>query len=68
MISCILFDFDNTLYDYELVNKIALNKLFDELVLNNNLNKKYLEKYIKNLIIILKIQIIVTTNLIKQFI
>jgi putative hydrolase of the HAD superfamily len=49
MISCILFDFDNTLYDYELVNKIALNKLFDELVLNNNLNKKYLEKIYKKL-------------------
>ena len=49
MISCILFDFDNTLYDYELINKIALNKLFDELVLNNNLNKKYLEKIYKKL-------------------
>jgi len=36
MISCILFDFDNTLYNYDLINKIALNKLFDELVLNNN--------------------------------
>lgn len=43
MILGILFDFDNTLYDYDLINKIALNKLFDELVLNNNLNKNYIE-------------------------
>jgi HAD superfamily hydrolase (TIGR01549 family) len=38
MILGIIFDFDNTLYDYELINKIALNKLFEELSLNNNLD------------------------------
>ena len=43
MILGILFDFDNTLYDYNLINKIALNKLFDELILDNNLNKIIIE-------------------------
>lgn len=31
MISGIIFDFDNTLYDYDDVNKFALNKLFDKM-------------------------------------
>lgn len=38
MILGIIFDFDNTLYDYDLVNKISLNKLFEELSLNNNVD------------------------------
>lgn len=38
MILGIIFDFDNTLYDYELINKNALNKLFNQLSFDNNLN------------------------------
>ena len=49
MISCILFDFDNTLYDYNSINYISLNKLFDELVLNNNLNKTIIENLYKKI-------------------
>ena len=49
MILGILFDFDNTLYNYDLINKIALNKLFDELILNNNLNKTIIENLYKKL-------------------
>ena len=44
MILGIIFDFDNTLYDYDLVNKIALNKLFEELSLNNNLDINKIKK------------------------
>ena len=49
MILGILFDFDNTLYDYDLTNKIALNKLFNELVLNNNLDKTIIQKLYNNI-------------------
>ena len=49
MILGILFDFDNTLYNYDLINKIALNKLFDQLVLNNNLNKTIIESLYKKI-------------------
>ena len=49
MILGILFDFDNTLYDYDLTNKIALNKLFNELVLNNNLDKTIIKKIYKKI-------------------
>jgi len=44
MILGIIFDFDNTLYDYDLINKIALNKLFEELSLNNNLDINKIKK------------------------
>jgi HAD superfamily hydrolase (TIGR01549 family) len=43
MILGVIFDFDNTLYNYDLINKIALNKLFEELSLNNNLNINEIE-------------------------
>ena len=49
MILGILFDFDNTLYDYDLTNKIALNKLFNELLLNNNLDKTIIQKLYKKI-------------------
>ena len=44
MILGAIFDFDNTLYDYELINKKSLNKLFNELSVNNNLNVEDIEK------------------------
>jgi putative hydrolase of the HAD superfamily len=43
MIYGILFDFDNTLYNYELANKKSLNYLFEVLSLNNNLDKNIIE-------------------------
>ena len=49
MILGIIFDFDNTLYDYDLLNKRSLNKLFDELSLNNNLNKNNIENSYKKI-------------------
>ena len=55
MILAIIFDFDNTLYDYDFSNNMALNKLFNTLSINFNINKniikdKYnnINKYIKN--------------------
>jgi putative hydrolase of the HAD superfamily len=49
MILGIIFDFDNTLYDYDLINKIALKKLFEELSLNNNLNVIEIEEFYKKI-------------------
>ena len=49
MILGIIFDFDNTLYDYDLINKIALKKLFEELSLNNNLNVFEIEELYKKI-------------------
>ena len=43
MILGVLFDFDNTIYDYETNNKNALNKLFETLSYEYNLNKNIIE-------------------------
>ena len=43
MILGIIFDFDNTLYNYELANQTALNKLFVQLSLKNNLTIDQIE-------------------------
>ena len=43
MIFGVIFDCDNTLYDYEYVNEIALNKLFETISLENNLYKEQIE-------------------------
>jgi HAD superfamily hydrolase (TIGR01549 family) len=54
MILGIIFDFDNTIYDYDYCNKIALNTLFSEISSNFNkdiniikTNYEYLNKSIK---------------------
>ena len=49
MILGIIFDFDDTLYDYELINKIALNKLFNELSSDNSLNINDIENLYKKI-------------------
>jgi putative hydrolase of the HAD superfamily len=49
MILGAIFDFDNTLYDYELINKISLNKLFSELSINHNLNITDIENIYKKI-------------------
>lgn len=55
MILGVIFDFDNTLYNYDFINILALNKLFNEISLNFNIdilkiNDKYndINKNIKN--------------------
>lgn len=49
MILGIIFDFDNTLYDYETINKNSLNKLFNQLSLDNNLNINNIENLYKKI-------------------
>ena len=42
MILGVIFDFDNTLYDYELINKKSLYKLYYEISINHNINIDYI--------------------------
>ena len=49
MILGIIFDIDNTLYDYELFNKNSLNKLFNTLSSDNNLNINDIENTYKKI-------------------
>ena len=49
MILGVLFEFDNTLYYYDLINKIALKKLFEELSLTNNLKVLEIEDLYKKI-------------------
>ena len=45
----IIFDFDNTLYNYDIANESALNKLFETISLENNLNIKKIKSVYKNI-------------------
>ena len=44
MILAVIFDFDNTLYNYELSNKNALHILFQELSISCNIKKNIIEE------------------------
>ena len=54
MILGVIFDFDNTLYDYDLANNLALNKLFNELSLNINIDNNIIKNKYKNINKIIK--------------
>lgn len=46
MIKAVLFDLDNTLYDYDLVHKLAVKAVYDELKIHTKLNyKKFLQLF-----------------------
>jgi len=49
MILGVIFDFDNTLYNYEFANNMALNKLFQELSFEKNIDINAIEKLYKNI-------------------
>ena len=44
MILGAIFDFDNTLYDYETINKKSLYQLFNQLSIDHNLNLEDIQK------------------------
>ena len=49
MIKAIIFDFDNTLYDYDNINNISLNILYDELSKELNLSIEYIKNIYNDL-------------------
>jgi HAD superfamily hydrolase (TIGR01549 family) len=49
MILGIIFDFDNTLYDYEYTNMMGLNLLFKSISLDHNVSINNIEKLYKNI-------------------
>jgi FMN phosphatase YigB (HAD superfamily) len=47
MILGVIFDFDNTIYDYDYCNNLALQKLFSELSIELNKEKSLIENIYK---------------------
>ena len=54
MILGIIFDFDDTLYNYNLCNKNALNKLFQSISIDNNLDINIIKELYNNININIK--------------
>jgi len=54
MIQGIIFDFDNTLYNYEEANKIALDNLFKTISKETNITEKEINEYFNEIVLNIK--------------
>ena len=62
----IIFDLDNTIYDYNLCHNTAINEVFDYLIQNNNsLNIEYIKRVYEDISIKLKFEL---TNILSKII
>ena len=59
----IIFDLDNTIYDYNLCHNTAINEVFDYLIQNNNsLNIEYIKRVYEDISIKLKFELTNTAS------